>query len=131
MGNENRVRSRVQEIRMRKPFPVGVFIAAALVLTAFFLPWGTASVRWADVKPTMNGQPVDPMVMRDFLASISGRTLGDRFDVPLAPWTQTWIVGNTELPDWLILAAAMWAAGLTLLGRLPGVRMPGWLPLLF
>ena len=110
---------------------IAVVVAAGLVVTAFFLPWGTASYPWADLKPTINGEPVDPVAMHDFLGGLSGKSFGSRLSLPIMPWTDHWPLWGMELPHWLILAAAAWTAGLSLLACVPRVRMPAWLPLLF
>ena len=92
-----------------KNLAIGVTIAAVVIFAASFMPWGTIRVRVGRGPATLNlpfgtkgtGHPPLP----DEVASVE-------FGVRVTGWNGNMLLGSLELPNWLVVVAAIGVATL-------------------
>jgi len=85
---------------MKPKWPIGIFIASAVVLVSAFLPWGSMQ---ASFKIALHDTP---------LAGLPERAFGnlDPFKgivVTMTGWNGSLELGGLTLPNWLVVVAAL------------------------
>ena len=90
-----------------KNFAFGVTIAAVVILAASWMPWGTIRVRVGRGPATLNlpFKPDGAHPLPDEVASVE-------FGVRVTGWNGNMHLGSLELPNWLVVVAAIGVATL-------------------
>jgi hypothetical protein len=89
-----------------KNLAIGVTIAAVVIFAASFMPWRTIRVRVGRGPATLNlPLPKDRDPLPDEVASVE-------FGVRVTGWNGNMLLGGLELPNWLVVVAAIGVATL-------------------
>src|SRR5262245_52734307 len=90
-----------------KHLAIGVTIAAAVIFAASFMPWGTIRVRVGRGPATLDlpFKPNGTHPLPDEVASVE-------YGVRVTGWNGNMLLGSLELPNWLVVVAAIGVATL-------------------
>jgi len=106
--------------------PVTTLTACAVVLTAAFLPWAT--VTGPLTVTSQSGARADGPLSDELAQALTQTLVGVRTTITVTGWTGYVGAQGVQLPNWLVVVAALFVAGFALMSRAPNTRVPKALP---